>query len=76
MAAGADDKAAGGQVLKEALSAENQAQIRKTLDDLSTAAENLANVTTRMRQGMDSWAETIERMKFWKGWFGQDEERK
>jgi ABC-type transporter Mla subunit MlaD len=57
-------------ILKEALSIENQTKMRQTFDDLSKSAANLANVTERMKAGMDSWAETIEKMKFWKGWFG------
>lgn len=59
--------------IKEALSEENQARMKQTFEDLSKAAQNLANVTERTKQGMDSWAETIERMKFWKGWFGNGE---
>jgi ABC-type transporter Mla subunit MlaD len=62
--------AQASDVLKEAVSEENQAKIRKTFDDLSKSAENLANVTERTKQGMDSWAETLEKMRFWKGWFG------
>jgi ABC-type transporter Mla subunit MlaD len=63
--------ATASAALKDAVSEENQAQIRKTFDDLSKSAENLANVTERTKQGMDAWAETLEKMKFWKNWFGR-----
>ena len=66
------------RVLREALSAENQTQVKQTFDDLSKSAANLANVTERMKAGMDSWAETMEKMRFWRGWFGngKEEEKK
>jgi ABC-type transporter Mla subunit MlaD len=58
------------RALKEALTDENQAKMKQTFDDLSTSAKNLANVTERMKTSMDSWGETMDRMRFWRGWFG------
>lgn len=55
-------------VLKDAISPENQAKIKQTFEDLSKSAQNLANVTERTKQGMDSWADLIEKMKFWNRW--------
>ncbi len=68
--------AEASQVLKEALSTENQGKVKQTFDDVSKSAANLANVTERMKTGMDSWAETMERMRFWHGWFGNNDEEK
>jgi ABC-type transporter Mla subunit MlaD len=62
--------------LKEALSAENQAKMKQTFDDISKSAANLSNVTERMKAGMDSWADTMEKMRFWKGWFKDEKKDK
>jgi len=59
------------RALKEALSTENQEKAKTTFDDLSKSAANLAQVTERMKSGMDSWSETMERLRFWRGWFGE-----
>jgi ABC-type transporter Mla subunit MlaD len=67
---------AASTALKEALSEENQVKVKTTFDDLSKAAANLANVTERMKSGMDSWAETMEKMRFWRGWFGGGDDEK
>jgi phospholipid/cholesterol/gamma-HCH transport system substrate-binding protein len=56
--------------LKDALSPENQAKTRQTFDDISKSAANLAVVTERMKTGMESWNDTMEKMRFWRGWFG------
>ncbi len=58
-------------ILRDALREENQNMIRTALDDIAKAAKNLSEVTERMKAGMDSWSQTIENMKFWKGWFGE-----
>ncbi len=64
------NSAEASAVLKEALSEENQARMKQTFTDFETAGRNLAEVTARMKTGMDDWASTLEKMKFWKGWFG------
>jgi ABC-type transporter Mla subunit MlaD len=61
-------------VLKDAVSPENQAKLKQTFDDLSKSAQNLANVTDRTKQGMDSWAELMDRLKFWNRWFRKPDE--
>ncbi len=71
-----DNLADASKTLKQALNEQNRDEIKATLDDMSKTAHNLANVTERMKAGMDSWTETMEKLRFWKGWFGNDGERK
>ena len=67
-----DNTSKASTALKEALSDENQTKVRQTFDDISRSASNLANVTERMKTGMDTWNDTMEKMRFWRGWFGND----
>jgi ABC-type transporter Mla subunit MlaD len=58
------------RALKEALSEDNQVKVKQTFDDLSSSAANLSTVTARMKTGMEAFDESMQRLRFWRNWFG------
>jgi phospholipid/cholesterol/gamma-HCH transport system substrate-binding protein len=60
---------------KRSIKGKDAADLRKTLQDVQEAAQNLKEVSERMKKSMNAWGESVEKMKFWK-WFGNKKGRR